>query len=187
LSDGRSSVDDAQEVPAPFDFELAWAEHRGVVAATIRNIVGPGHDTEDLVQTAFLEVFRSQARFRGECAVRTWVVRIAVNTALQEIRRRKRKRWLRLFIGDEGADAHPAPGEPRDRMESRSALAVIGQALASLSEKKRIVFVLAEVEGMKPSEIALALNIPVNTARSRYIAARREVTDWLAEHGALDE
>lgn len=166
-------------------FEQIYARYREMVAGVAWHILGAQGEVEDVVQNVFIEVFRSLDRFRGESAISTWLYRITVNVALQEVRRRSRKRWLRLFSADENADV-AAPEDLRHQIESRSSLRRLGRALEKVSPKKRAVFVLVEVEGLSPQEAADVLGVPHNTIRSRLIAARAEVTQRLAKEGVLD-
>jgi RNA polymerase sigma-70 factor (ECF subfamily) len=166
-------------------FDELYVKYRSMVAATAWHILGAQGEIEDVVQNVFIEVFRSIDRFRGEAALSTWLYRITVNVALQEVRRRSRKRWLRLFTGEDETDQR-AWQDPRKQIESRSALSRLGLALDKVSPKKRAVFVLVEVEGLSPQEAADILNVPLNTVRSRLIAARSEVTARLAKEGALN-
>ena len=170
---------------ATASFDEIYKKYRDMVAATAYHVLGSPSEVEDVVQNVFIEIYKSLDRFRGESSLSTWVYRITVNVALQEVRRRSRKRWLRLFVGTDGPD-NRSEADPRSKIESRSALRRLGSALAKVSPKKRAVFVLIDVEGLSPSEASEILDIPVNTVRSRLISARSEVTARLAKEGALD-
>lgn len=166
-------------------FEDIYARYREMVAAVAWHVLGAQGEVEDVVQNVFLEVYRSLDRFRGESSLSTWLYRITVNVALQEVRRRSRRRWLRLFTAEESPDP-ASPEDLRQQIESRSSLMRLGRALDKVSPKKRAVFVLVEIEGLTPQEAADILGVPHNTVRSRLIAARAEVTARLAKEGALD-
>ena len=175
-----------QHMSATTDFSTLYHRHKRLVASAIRNVMGPTADMDDLLQNTFLEVYRSLDRFRGEGSIQGWIYRIAINVSLQEIRRRKRKRWLRLFSQSEHEQDLMAPTNEVSRMESRNELVLVDQALQSLSEKKRACFVLIEIEQLRPQEAAQILHIPVNTVRSRLIAARSEVIGFLNDKGVID-
>lgn len=166
-------------------FEDIYARYREMVAAVAWHVLGAQGEVEDVVQNVFLEVYRSLDRFRGESSLSTWLYRITVNVALQEVRKRSRRRWLRLFTAEESGDT-ASPEDLRRQIESRSSLMRLGRALDKVSPKKRAVFVLVEIEGLSPQEAAEVLGVPHNTVRSRLIAARAEVTARLAKEGALD-
>ena len=168
------------------DFDAIYRDEKTRVLAAVRSVIGPSDEIEDVVQLAFIEIHRSLARFEGRSRLSTWVYRIALNVALQHLRKKKRKRWLMLgATGDEGS-RHAAPVRADTRLEGRQLLAHVYAAADRLTEKKRTVWVLHELRGLDPHEIAEILEIPMNTVRSRLLAARREIKDELRQRGVLD-
>lgn len=146
-----------------------------MVAATLRLVGGPRVDVEDLVQNVFALAIRGQSSFRGHASPKTWLYRIAVNAALQELRRQRRSRWL-VWVGASASE--PELEDTRsgpNRVSHRRALADLDEALATLSDAKRAAFVLVDVEGLSLDEAASVLDVPLNTVRSRLGAARREI------------
>lgn len=163
------------------DFDDVYREHRGRVLATVRSVIGASDELEDVVQLAFIEIHRCLPRFEGRSKLSTWLYRIALNVALQHLRKKKRTRWLMLgFTGDEDA-RHPSGTNPVRRLEDREILDEVYAAADKLSEKKRVVWVLHELQGLDPHQIGEILEIPMNTVRSRLLAAR---TDLMAELAA---
>jgi len=170
---------------ASIDFDTIYREQRQRVLATVRSVLGPSDEIEDVVQLVFIEVHRSLARFEGRAKLSTWVYRIAVNVALQHIRRKKRRRWLMLGITGEEVEGQRAGGRPEVRIEDRQILERVYKAVDRLSEKKRIVWVLHELQGLSPAEISEVVEVPMNTVRSRLMAARKEVKSRLERDGTL--
>lgn len=163
------------------DFDTIYREHGGRVLGAIRAVLGPSDEIEDLVQIAFLEIYRCLDRFEGRSKLSTWVYRIAVNIALQHIRKKKRKRWLVLgSTGDEVVRESAGLNEEA-RIEDRQMLERVFAAVEKLSEKKRIVWTLHEVEGLSPQQISDILEVPFNTVRSRLLASRRDLMDLLSD------
>lgn len=156
-------------------FDAIYREQRGRVVATVRSVLGHNDELEDVVQLVFMEIYRCLPRFEGRSKLSTWVYRITVNVTLQHIRKKKRRRWLTL--ASEGDEPMRLPHEVDQvrRLEQRQALELVERATSKLSEKKRTVWVLHELEGLQPPEIAEILHIPKNTVRSRLLAARREI------------
>lgn len=177
------ATEDAPRRQEAASFDEIYREQRGRVLATVRSVLGPSDEIEDVVQLVFMEVLRCLDRFEGRSKLSTWVYRIAVNVALQHIRKKRRKRWLRLgFTGDEDA-AWATGGDPVGRLEGRELLERVYAAVDKLSLKKRAVWTLHEMEGRTPGEISEVLEIPINTVRSRLIAARREIKKVLEARG----
>jgi len=167
------------------DFDTVYREQRGRVLATVRGVIGASDEIEDVVQLVFIEVHRCLPRFEGRSKLSTWIYRIAVNVALQHLRRRKRRSWLVPgFVGDED-ERHPSPVDTVRRLEDREVLEAVYRSVDRLSEKKRLVWVLHELQGIDPHGIAEILDVPMNTVRSRLIHARREVMADLERRGVL--
>ena len=170
---------------AAVDFDALYREQRGRVLATVRSVLGPTDELEDVVQLVFIEVHRSLARFEGRAKLSTWVYRIAVNVSLQHICRKKRRRWLLLGATGDEAERMSAAGRPELRLEDRELLERVYAAADRLSEKKRIVWVIHELQGLSPHEVSEVLEVPMNTVRSRLLAARKEIKSRLLKDGTL--
>ncbi|MBD89204.1 MAG: hypothetical protein CL940_02565 [Deltaproteobacteria bacterium] len=162
-------------------FEQVYREHGGRVLGAVRSVLGPDSETEDVVQNAFIEINRALPGFRGQSKLSTWVYRIAVNVALQHIRKKQRKRWLSFGLLNDGAHLQAASYDAERRLESRQSLKRVYELVNRLSEKKRTAWVLYEMEGMAPAEIAEVLELPLNTVRSRILSARREILGALSD------
>lgn len=137
-------------------------------------MVGP-QDAPDVTQQVFLQVFRKIGQFSGRSQFGTWIYRVAVNEALQHIRRSKRYR-LRM-LEQEPMDRSPHSQESFDDKE------LLEQALAMLDPGLRSIFLLREVEGLTYREIAEALKIAEGTVGSRLNRARRELREHLIDLG----
>jgi len=162
-------------------FEQVYREHSGRVAGAVRSVLGPDGEMEDVLQNAFIEINRALPSFRGQSKLSTWVYRIAVNVALQHIRRKQRRRWLSFGLSEDSAHDLRSSYDSEERLESRQALKRVYKIVNKLSEKKRTAWVLYEMEGMSPAEISEVLELPLNTVRSRILSARREILNALGE------
>lgn len=163
------------------DFDTIYREHGGRVLGAIRAVLGPSDEIEDLVQIAFLEIYRCLDRFEGRSKLSTWVYRIAVNIALQHIRKKKRRRWLVLGSTGEEVVRESAGLNEEARIADRQMLEKVFAAVTKLSEKKRVVWTLHEIEGLSPQQISEILEVPFNTVRSRLLASRRDLMDLLGD------
>jgi RNA polymerase sigma-70 factor (ECF subfamily) len=170
---------------ARVDFDIIYREHRGRVLATVRGVMGRSDEIDDVVQLVFIEIHRCLPKFEGRSKLSTWVYRIAVNVALQHLRKRKRKRWLMLGATGEEDGRYASGINPVRRYEDRELLEAVYVSVDKLSAKKRAVWVLHELQGLDPTEIGEALEIPMNTVRSRLLAARREMMADLARRQVI--
>lgn len=168
------------------DFDTVYREQRSRLLAIVRSVIGPSDELEDVLQLVFIEIHRCLPRFEGRSRLSTWLYRIAVNVALQYIRRKRRRRWLLLGPSNE-EETHDQVATEGDseRAEDRQLLEKVQESVGKLSDKKRIVWQLHELQGMDPQEIADILDIPMNTVRSRLLAARRELMEDLEKRQVL--
>lgn len=164
-------------------FTALFRKHRSAVAAIAYRMLGPGADLEDVVQDVFLQVHRSLPDFRGQAKFTTWLHRVAVNVVLMQRRRaRSRPTYTHEEAGRHESDDGLLPDQDVSR---RRRLAAFRGLLDKLSDKKRTVFVLHELEGMPPAEIAKIVECPVLTVRTRLFYARRELTQLMQAEPSL--
>lgn len=170
---------------AEIQFSTLYKDYKRKVYATVHKVVGPTTEIDDIVQIVFLEIHRSLPKYRGSAKLSTWIYRITVNVALQHIRKKKRQRVF-LFFKDEEREVENAGFDLEPRYQNRDVLRRLYILLNKLSEKKRIVFVLHELEGMPLEEVSEICEIPFNTVRSRLHSARTELLGRMKKGGILE-
>jgi RNA polymerase sigma-70 factor, ECF subfamily len=157
-------------------FSELWRRHHPQVFGLCSRML-PRSDVEDAVQQTFLEAWRSLPKFEGKSRFSTWLCRIAINTCFS-LRRRVRRWWL---AGDDDVAAHIAEHvavEGPDAAEvtaTHQANAALSRLLPQLTERKRLVLVLVDLEGYTSPEVADLLSIPEATVRTRLFYARKEL------------
>ena len=149
--------------------------HYPRVNAVCRRIAGSSRDGDDAAQEAMIRVVRSIHGFDGRAAFSTWVSRIATNTALDELRKRKRRPQLHVVPTD---DDNRGRSEPVDdvahrRIDSVVDRITIDDALAALPDEFKAAVVLRDVGDLDYAEIAVALDLPIGTVKSRIARGRR--------------
>ncbi len=152
-------------------FDELYATFRRPLARQLVRMLGPRADVEDTLQEVYLEVFRSISRYRGDARLSTWLYRLAAHVAYHRLRTRKRKEPRTDEIDDRLAAREPSPEE---RIAGARELAEVHRILQTLAPKKRMVFVLHELEGLDIEEIARIVGAPRVTVRTRLFYARRE-------------
>jgi RNA polymerase sigma-70 factor (ECF subfamily) len=137
---------------------------------------GSADDAEDVVHATFLAALKSASSFDPARSCRTWLLGIAANLIQRE--RSKGARWKRLLAAFRPAEA-PPPADPERALATRERVGRLERALLDLPEPKRLVVIMAELEGMSGEAIAEALGIPVGTVWTRLHHARRELAQTL--------
>jgi RNA polymerase sigma-70 factor (ECF subfamily) len=168
-------------------FRAIYTRHRVDVARLVFRMLPPERrsaDTDDVVQEVFFQVYRSLKDFRGQSKFTTWLHRVTVNVVLMHRRSAK----SRPVLTDEApADLtiDRAAGMPDEEAARHERMRAFSRLLERLAEKKRVVFVLHELEGVTPTEIAKIVGAPVLTVRTRLFYARREIEEMLADEPSL--
>ncbi len=152
---------------------LYEVSHQNVYRLMIR-MVGI-QDAADVTQQAFLQTFRKIGQFSGQSQIGTWIYRVAVNEALQHLRKSKRSQM-------QGLEQEPTDRSP-DSRENIDDKELLELALARLEPDLRSTFLLREIEGLSYGDVASALEIPEGTVGSRLNRARRELQQHLVELG----
>jgi len=147
-------------------------------------MVDQADDAEDVVREAFLNAYQSLNSFKGDSEFFTWLYRIAFNAAITL--RRKRKAVLSIE-GDADGKSVSEPIDPSEYSRPSEAVERIDEdaqllaAMQRLSPEHRSVLVLRDLEGQKYEDIAVILDVPIGTVRSRLHRARLELRDLLSD------
>lgn len=154
-------------------------------------ILGDEDLAADATQEAFLHAFQKITTFRSG-SLRAWLIRIVTNLCYDELRRQKRRPQTALepltADGEElespawMSDSGPSPETSLEQKELEHA---IEHCLRALPPPFRTIVVLADIEGLDYSEIAVALRIPLGTVKSRLARARMRLRDCLRQFQEL--
>ena len=150
-------------------FDELYERHVDTVWRWLTRLLGPDPEREDPAQQIFSEVFHRLDRFRGEARFRTFLYRIVVNAAVDQMKRRGRR--LPASVLAEAADGVPDPGRtPEQTAEQRELVADAFGLLQRIKPKKRVAFLLRVVEGLSLEEIAeiVEASVPAVAQRVRH-------------------
>jgi RNA polymerase sigma-70 factor (ECF subfamily) len=169
-------------------FALLMRRHNRLLFRTARSIVKNDADAEDVLQEAYLLVFRRIGQYRGDAKLSTWLTRIVANEAIARARTTNRRAQILdinhggdLEDGDMDIDMEQSRSEQPDESAMRSqARALLERKIDELPETFRTVFVLRALEEMEVGEVAASLHIPEATVRSRFFRARGLLRESLA-------
>jgi RNA polymerase sigma-70 factor (ECF subfamily) len=146
--------------------------NRAVFRFLSRIACAPPTDVDDLVQTTFLELWRSSARFSGSGSARSWIYGIAANLARRYVRGEVRRKAAMRGLADAPTTG---PRRPDQRAEQGQLVARLGAALAALPHDLRVAFVLCDVEGMSGVDAARTVGVRNGTMWRRLHDARKRL------------
>lgn len=164
--------------------------HRRVYAVALGVLKSP-QDAHDVVQEAFVKVYKHLPDFQGASSFYTWLYRITMNLAIDQLRRKKTARHVD-YDDAIGRDSHAeglsdftggVDASDPSKSHSRKELAAKMQAaLATLPAYHQQVILLRELEGLSYEEIAKIMKVPKGTIMSRLFHARRKMQSALADY-----
>lgn len=176
-----AGADARQEGSFAPGFRDFYQRHFRFVYRLVARIAEPA-DVEDLVQEVFTIAGRKLPEFEGRSRETTWLYRIAANVVVADRRKKKRQRLLSLKWLRPEPDELVVDGPDRE-VERDDARSLVRELLSKMSEKKRDVFVLFELEGFTGQEVAEMVGCPLDTMWTRLFHARRDFRRLLAERG----
>jgi RNA polymerase sigma-70 factor (ECF subfamily) len=157
------------------DFLLQLIDRHRLAAAAVRKMLIDEGDVEDAMQNTLMAVARAINTFERRSRFTTWLYRVAEREALQVLRRNKR------VTRPDGEDLSGLTEQVRHMSSIVASRAMIRQALEELAPKFREVVVMCDVDGMDYAAIAEALDIPLNTVRTRISRGRQYIADRVQE------
>lgn len=166
-------------------FELLVAKYQRRLARLISRFVRDAAEVEDVTQEAFIKAYRALPAFRGESAFYTWLYRIGINTAKNYLLSLGRRApTFTLHDTDEAEDFEEASllhevSTPENEMMSKQVVEVVNSSLQQLPDDLRTALTLREIDGLSYEEIAVVMDCPVGTVRSRIFRAREAVAENL--------
>jgi RNA polymerase sigma-70 factor, ECF subfamily len=170
----------AIEPLASLEVAAVYAEHKQFVWSMLHRLGAREADLEDVFQEVFVVVHRRLPEFRPGAPMQPWLFGICVRLLANHRRRAHRSREL---ASSDSLDWYATAADTSEEIVAQEqARRVLEAILDSISEKKRVVFVMFEIEGLSCEEIAAALGVPVGTVYSRLHSARKAFARRLERH-----
>lgn len=154
-------------------FEMIYRHYAGMVYRVAVRVTRNAEDAEEATQQVFMSAHRHLGSFAGKASLKTWLYRITVNCSLNIMKGKQRQEvpW------EEGFDPQDPQHGLRDNIEKEAHLDEVNKLLGHLNPDQRACLVLRAQEGLSYEQIARALNINLNTVRSRLKRARQTLID----------
>lgn len=166
-------------------FDLLVIKYQHKIIQLVNRYVKDPSEAQDVAQEAFIKAYRALGAFRGEATFYTWLYRIAINTAKNYlILRTRRHSNYQLDIQEVEAIGNEPQLQGMDTPEqlilNEEIMTTLNKAIEDLPEEMQLAFKLREFEGLSYEEIALAMDCPIGTIRSRLFRAREAIDKQLS-------
>jgi len=180
VNEGISALREAsvtEPVATPFDdLESVVATYEQRVFRFMLVSLRDRDAAQSLTQDTFLRAWMARSSFRGDCAIFTWLMRIAVNLIRDHTRTNRFRFWKRADANsvDVSEVAQHIPhleSSLESRMIANEQMAIVWESVAALSNRQRDIFLLRFVEDLNLSEIAAITNLPISTVKSHLYRA----------------
>ncbi|EGG95240.1 RNA polymerase sigma-H factor AlgT [gamma proteobacterium IMCC1989] len=161
-------------------FDLLVLKYQHKIISVVHRYMRDPADVNDVVQEAFIKAYRALPNFRGESAFYTWMYRIAINTAKNDLISKGRRppssdvdvEDAEYYSGNENLHDVDTPENNLFRDELQTA---VQNVIQSLPDDLRTAVTLREMDGLSYEEIAEIMECPVGTVRSRIFRAREAI------------
>jgi RNA polymerase sigma-70 factor (ECF subfamily) len=164
-------------------FDLLVLKYQSRLLSLVSRLVSNQSDALDVLQDTFVKAYRSLNTFRGESAFYTWLYRIAVNTAKNHLAARA-KESKDISLDVERTAELPVLEDlsaPEDEAGAEELQRAILHSIEQLPDDLKHALTLRELEGMSYDEIALAMDCPIGTVRSRIFRARDHIVQEISQ------
>jgi RNA polymerase sigma-70 factor, ECF subfamily len=155
-------------------FKELVERHEGKIAGVVKSMLGDTTEAVDVGQEVFIRFYEALDKFKGESAVGTYLIRIAINLSLNEIKRRKRRNLF--FMPIEEGHWVKTPNEDADMKD------IVHYEISQLAVDFQSVVTLRMIEGYSTEETSEILGIPLGTVLSRLSRAQKKLKLVLAKH-----
>jgi len=152
-------------------FEAIYKASSGFVYSVALRIIGNTTEAEEVTQEVFVKVYGSLQGFGFRSSFKTWLYKVTMNSALNAYNKRARELGRRADYDEAGSTAAVEPIADSD-IDAQETEKRVQQLLDTLTPEHRAVIVLRELEGLSYEEMAAALQININTVRTRLKRAR---------------
>lgn len=184
--DARTRADEADVARARAGDTAAFAalvrRHQDRVFGFILRMLDARDEAMELTQDVFVKAWQALPGWRPEARFSTWLLQIARNAALDQLRRRRLIQFAPLDDGMDVADT--APG-PEARYASRQRQALLENALQQIAAEHREILLLREIEDLSYAELAAVLGIAEGTVKSRLARARAALLQHFRPHAGV--
>ena len=157
-------------------FEQLIDRYQRVVYNTAIQLVGDSMDAEDVTQAVFVKVYEKLDQYKPRYKFFSWIYRIAVNEALNTLKKGKRTESL------DWSAISPA-ASPLDTLEQKEVQTTVREAILELDPEYSVLLVLKHIENFSYCDIAYITDLPESKVKSRLFTARRQLRSVMEHKG----
>jgi RNA polymerase sigma factor (sigma-70 family) len=173
-------------------FKELVESRQSLVFNTIIGFLQNHEDAEDVTQDVFIKVFESIQQFKGESALSTWIYRVAVTSALEFLRKKKRKKrfgFLTPIWNENNEPTVDVPDfhHPGVQLDNKEKAAMLFKAIRQLPENQQIAFILNKVESLSYQEVASIMQTSLSAVESLLHRAKSNLKEILKNFNNLDQ
>ena len=169
----------------PDAFDALVRKYQNRLVHSLEQAFGSREDAQEAAQQAFVSAWKNLSGFRQDSAFYSWLYRIAINAA-RTAKRKQRVNTTSLDhireTGGRAAQDRSPQAQPDHAINQQERVQTVQAALQEIANEFRRPLVLREIDGLSYDEIAVVLDIPIGTVRSRIFRARQELTERLRRH-----
>ncbi len=154
-------------------FRSLVESHQGLAYSIAFRFTREEQDSEDIVQEAFIKIWKNLLKYNEEFRFKTWLARIVTNQCLDYMKSARKKNSSWILIKEEMKFTN------EQKIESDELHAIVYQLAGQLTEKQKAVFILRDLEQMEPEEVCSILQMPDGNMKSNLYYARLKIKEGL--------
>jgi RNA polymerase sigma-70 factor, ECF subfamily len=163
----------------------AWAKlyerHNDLLVRFCGNFTNDLHLAQDVAHEAFIKLRENASQFRSGADLKPWLYKIARNLCLKEAKKKREVRWTDSTFAKTICSVVDSGPSPASKLANLHLNARALEILANLTEEQRTVVLLKYVEGLTRQEIAIAMDIPEATVKSRLYYAMNAIREKIGK------
>lgn len=169
-------------------FRILVEKYQPMIQAIGIQMFEGSEDNEDFIQEVFIKIYHALPNFRRKSSLSTWIYRIALNHALNLVRKNKWKKWLMNGLNPFGTNhameqaVQQMPGQIEENAEQRELRKLLTKAIQRLPENQRIAFVMTRIDGLSYAEVAEVMGISEAAVDSLTQRARQNLRKHLSTY-----
>jgi RNA polymerase sigma-70 factor (ECF subfamily) len=162
-------------------FDELVRQYYGQIHRWAVGVTGDLDDADDVVQEVLVRLHKRLRSYEGKSLFSTWLFQVTRNTAVEQQRKRTRRRKLLLGFGRDVPNDDSVTESPLERMQASDVVSQVRTLFESLPSRQREIFDLADLQGFSPTEIGQMLGMNPVTVRANLCKARRAIRAKILE------